>query len=199
MTVSVKKSDKWHIWRHQEGRRDTHTHWFSWKEAEGHFRRDSTWCGLCLCHIVKLLPRSPNPGDNSQLFYFLTSLWHLVFSLLSFLEMLALLLSFGDNISRWFPFFLLPILLLFLFGSLFGVLPFKCCHPASSVHWYFSILILVSGQPHPSVPTFLATPPLHVVDSKFGVFNLHFHPYLKRCTCMYMPTWTPLLDVLHTA
>lgn len=156
------------------------------------------WGGLCLCHIVKLLPRSPNPGDNSQLFYFLTSLWHLVFSLLSFLETRALLLSFGD-ISRWFPFFLLPILLRFLFGSLFWVLPFKCCHPASSVHWYFSILILVSGQPHPSVPTFLATPPLHVVDSKFGVFNLHFHPFLKRCTCMYMPTWTPLLDVLHTA
>lgn len=71
--------------------RDTHSLGKRQRGISGEGQHGYVWCGLCRCHTVKLLSRSPNPGNVSQLFYFLTSLWHLVLPVASIFRNVLLL------------------------------------------------------------------------------------------------------------
>lgn len=129
--------------------------------------------------------RWPNPACISQLSYFLAFLWHLVLPV-AFIFRNIFWLSFGD-VSYWYPFSFVAILFLFLLGSFSLVLPFKCRHPAMSVHGHVS-LILISGQAHSSVLVVLATSPPMVLTP---TSNLHFCPCSRTHICR--DNWTPSL------
>lgn len=78
-----------------------------------------------------------------------------------------------SSFSPFFPFF-------FLIPSLRSC-PLNVVIVQGLAHGHLSLLLLDSGQPHPSLPTVLAIPPFHAVNFKFGVSNLYCYPYFRSC------------------